>query len=227
MQRLYIANKNYSSWSLRPWVLMKELGIDFEEKLIPFTAAETYSDFRHFSPTGKVPCLTDNDITVWDSLAIIEYLAEQNTNVWPSDDKARAWARCATAEMHSGFAAIREVCGMNIGLRVELKEQSDDLKSDVSRIEELWLDGLSTFSGPFLAGDSFTAVDAFYAPIVFRFMTYDIELSCTAQTYCDLILSLNSMKEWQQRGIEETWRDQPHEMDILKYGTVLSDLRTD
>src|SRR5690349_9794152 len=116
MYTLYIANKNYSSWSLRPWLLMRQLGIPFEERLVPF--GHGAGGFRTFSPTGKVPCLVDGDTVVWDSLSIVEYLADRHPGVWPAEPKARAWARSAAAEMHSGFAALRERCTMNLGIRV-------------------------------------------------------------------------------------------------------------
>jgi glutathione S-transferase len=141
MYTLYIANKNYSSWSLRPWVLMKELGIAFDEQLRRFEPGGAWSSFRTFSPTGKVPTLRDGENTVWDSLAIAEYLAERHAGVWPADAKARAWARCASAEMHSAFATLRQQCSFNLGLRVKLREMPEALKKDVARIDELWSEG--------------------------------------------------------------------------------------
>jgi glutathione S-transferase len=151
MYALYIANRNYSSWSLRPWVLLKTLSIEFEECFVPFLEGATYEEFRKFSPTGLVPCLVDGDLTVWDSLSITEYLAEAHSEIWPSDREARAWARSASAEMHSGFSALRNVCGMNVGVRVRLHEQSDALKANLARLDELWTEGLDRFGGPFLA----------------------------------------------------------------------------
>ena len=145
MYTLHIANKNYSSWSLRPWVLMKELGIEFNEQLIVFGDEPTWQAYRRLSPSGKVPCLTDESTTVWDSLAIIEYLAERHEGVWPKDAKARAWARCAAAEMHSGFQSLRDICSMNVGLRIRMNTVSEGLQKDVDRIDSLWSHGLDTY----------------------------------------------------------------------------------
>ena len=165
MYELFIANKNYSSWSLRPWVLMKALGIPFTERMIPFASPEeNRAAFLKFSPNGKVPCLVDDGNAIWDSLAIAEYLHERHPGVWPADARARAWARSAAAEMHSGFATLRNICGMNCGVRVKLNAISPDLQRDVSRIAELWNDGLTRFGGPFLAGRNFTNADAFFCP---------------------------------------------------------------
>ena len=168
MYQLFIANKNYSSWSLRPWVLMRERGIAFEEVLRPFVEGGSHAAFVAFSPTGKVPCLLDGGTVVWDSLAIVEYLAERHAGVWPADPLARAWARCAAAEMHSGFGVLRNECSMTVGLRLELHRVSDGLRSELARLEELWGEGLARFGGPFLAGAAFTAVDAFFVPVAGR-----------------------------------------------------------
>jgi len=137
MPILYIANRNYSSWSLRPWVLMRERRIAFEEVLVPFGGNAEFRDFRAFSPSGKVPCLVDDDGTVvWDSLAIVEYLAEASPGIWPAGRAPRAWARSAAAEMHAGFA-LRATCTMNCGLRVRLHEVSAPLQADVERIDRV------------------------------------------------------------------------------------------
>jgi glutathione S-transferase len=225
MYTLYIANKNYSSWSLRPWVLMRELGIEFDERLVPFETGTSWSAFRKFSPTGKVPCLVDGDQTVWDSLGITEYLAERHPEVWPIDSHARAWARCAAAEMHSGFSVLRERCSMNCGIRVRLNDMPGTLQRDIQRIDELWTEGLNRFGGPFLAGKSFTAVDAFYAPIAFRVQTYDLELSDSAAAYATRLLQLPSMKSWYAAALTEPWREHDHEDEIRRTGVVLQDLR--
>ena len=176
MYELYIANKNYSSWSLRPWILLKERAIPFSERLIPFSEDSNWVSFREFSPNGKVPCLHDQGETIWDSLAIIEYLAERHPGLWPEESRARTWARCASAEMHSGFGALRERCTMNCGIRVRLNDYPAALITDVARLNELWNEGLTRFGGPFLAGASFTAVDAMFAPVVFRAQTYGLAL---------------------------------------------------
>lgn len=227
MFELYIANKNYSSWSLRPWVLMKALEIPFNEHLMPFEGGTgaSHDTFIRFSPSGLVPCLVDDDLAVWDSLAIVEYLAEQHTNVWPGDKSARAWARSATAEMHSGFGALRDECPMNCGVRVALDSVSAKLKADVARLDILWQQGLERFGGPFLAGKRFTAVDAFYAPVAFRVQTFNLSLSDASQAYVGHLLALPAMKAWYQAALEEPWRESMHEADTLKNGTLTADYR--
>ena len=225
MKKLYIANKNYSSWSLRPWVLMHELNIPFEEKLQPLSSGSSWQEFRNFSPNGMVPCLSDSGNVVWDSLSIIEYLAESYPNVWPDSISARAWARSASAEMHSGFSHLRNLCTMNCGLRIELKQMTEGLQKDINRIDELWNQGIKQYKGPYLAGDSFTAVDAFYAPVVFRIQTYDLKLSTLSQEYCTRLLSLNSMKTWYKQALQESWREPGHEQDAIQCGKILNDYR--
>lgn len=225
MYQLYIANKNYSSWSLRPWILMKTLAIPFEEIMVPFTPISSWNEFRVFSPTGKVPCLSYAQITVWDSLAIIEYLAESYPTVWPESSEARAWARCASAEMHSGFSTIRNCCPMNLAIRLRLNQQTSELKKELSRLDELWNQGLDEFGGPFLAGDKFTAVDAFFAPVAFRLQSYALTLSPTALAYAEMLRKLPEMVEWQQAALKEVWREEEHERETLEQGTLLQDLR--
>jgi len=222
MLSLYIANKNYSSWSLRPWLLMRQLGISFEEKLVPFGAKNA---FRAFSPSGRVPCLIDGQTVVWDSLAIVEYLAEQFSMVWPAGKVPRAWARSAAAEMHSGFASLRNLCGMNCGLRVRIDPYPVALLEDFARVDELWNDGFSRFGGPFLAGKTFSAADAFFAPLAFRMQTYEPNLSELSQQYVTRLLSLPAMQEWYTAALGEVWRDEEHEAEVRQVGTVLADLR--
>ncbi|WP_243040202.1 glutathione S-transferase family protein [Dyella sedimenti] len=225
MPILYIANKNYSSWSLRPWVLLSELGLPFEERLQVFGPGSNWDVFRRFSPNGRVPCLVDGDTAVWDSLAITEYLAESHPAVWPSDRAARTWARCAAAEMHAGFATLREQCGMNCGIRVRLREAGPALRADVARIVELWNEGLARFGGPFLAGPAFTAVDAFFAPVVFRAQTYGLMIEGPASDYARRMLALPSMRRWYDAALAEAWRDQGHEGDVLRHGDIIEDRR--
>lgn len=225
MYDLYIANKNYSSWSLRPWVLMRELGVPFREKLVPFGGPANPDAFRGFSPTGKVPCLVDGDITVWDSLAIAEYVGERHAGVWPAEARARAWARSAAAEMHSGFQALRNDCGMNCGIRVSLNAVSSALARDLKRLETLWADGIAQFGGPFLVGAGFSAADAFYAPVAFRIQSYDPPLSDDARRYVSLLLELPSMKEWYRAALAETWRDEEHDAEARASGAWREDLR--
>jgi len=224
MYTLHIANKNYSSWSLRPWVLMRALDIPFEERLMPFEGAVSPS-FKAFSPSGRVPCLAHEGRTVWDSLAIVEYLAERHDGVWPADATARAWARSAAAEMHSGFQTLRDMCGMSCGLRVELHERPAALQADIARIAGLWAEGPDRFGGPYLAGSAFTAVDAFYAPVTFRALIYGLDLGEAGNLYATMIRDLPAMREWYEQGLAEPWRDVAHEAEIAGYGKVTHDFR--
>ncbi|WP_043315963.1 glutathione S-transferase family protein [Microbulbifer sp. HZ11] len=225
MMQLYIANKNYSSWSLRPWLLATQLGIPFEEILVPFDEGGSWDKFRVFSPTGQVPCLVDGDITVWDSLAITEYLFEANSAVWPADKAARSWARCAAAEMHAGFFALRNQCSMNCGVTVSLHQIDNALKRDLTRLEELWRQGLERFGGPFLAGDQFTAVDAFFAPVVFRLFGYQLTLGEGAMAYADHMRELPAMQAWLRDAIREPWREADHEDELRAVGSIIEDRR--
>ena len=219
---LYIGNKNYSSWSLRPWVLLRELNIPFRERQAIF-GTDKFSDF---SPTGKVPCLVDGQTTVWDSLAITEYVAEHHANVWPAEASARAWARSAAAEMHSGFFALRDVCTMNCGIRVKLKTFSTALQRDLARLEELWADGIGRFGGPFLTGARFCAADAFYAPVAFRIQTYEPPINPAARRYAAQLLALPAMERWYMAALTETWRDEPHEAEARAVGEWTADHRS-
>jgi glutathione S-transferase len=225
MYQLYIGNKNYSSWSLRPWVLLRELGVGFEEQLIPFDDGAAWSAYRRLCPSGKVPCLIDGDTRVWDSLAIAEYLAERHAGVWPQDPRLRAWARSAAAEMHSGFAELRARCSMSCGVRMRLNERSAGLEQDLARLTTLWLDGLQRSGGPFLAGERFSAADAFYAPVAFRIQTYGLTLDAAADAYARRLLQLPSMQAWYAAALAEPWRHAAHEIEIGANATLLSDLR--
>jgi glutathione S-transferase len=225
MLQLYIGNKNYSSWSLRPWILLKQLGIPFEERLVPFGAADGRSNFADFSPTGRVPCLVDGTLTVWDSLAITEYLAEQHPAVWPQDPAARAWARCVSAEMHAGFAQLRNICTMNCGIRVRLHTWPPALLADWRRLDAIWCEGIERFGGPFLLGAQFCAADAFFAPVAFRGQTYAPELSSTAAAYLARLRQLPGMLDWYAAALQETWRDEDHEQEARAAGVWLEDLR--
>ncbi len=225
MYELYIGNKNYSSWSLRPWLLLRALGIPFAEHVVPFDPGTSWAKFRAFSPSGKVPCLVDGATVAWDSMGITEYLAERHAGVWPQDPLARAWARCAAAEMHSGFGALRQHCSMNCGLRVRLDAISPALQRDLDRVDELWSEGLRRFGGPFLAGPAFTAVDAFYAPVAFRVRTYGLAMSEGAAAYARRLLALPAMRDWDDEALAEPWRDADHEVDAMQGATLIEDLR--
>ncbi len=226
MFELHIANKNYSSWSLRPWLLMKALDIPFVEKLHYFASPETPSTFGALSPSAKMPVLVSNGFSIWDTLSIVEYLAEEYPAVWPLEKVNRAWARSACAEMHSGFFTLRNECSMSVGVRVRLHELSRALKSDIARIESLWTDGLDRFQGVWLAGDQFTAVDAFFGPVAFRFRTYGIVLGERSQAYAERLLSHPTMMAWEQGALNETVRDKSHDVGIERMGLIIQDFRS-
>ena len=225
MRELYIANKNYSSWSLRPWLLMRELNIAFTEHLVPFQPHDNFSQFRRFSPTGKVPALVQDGLVVWDTLAITEFLYEQHQEVWPEDSKARAFARCAAAEMHSGFASLRNQCGMSCGHRVKLHQISAELQRDIDRLNELFAHGLHEFGGPFLAGERFTAVDAFFAPVAFRQQSYQLPFTEPALSYLNLLLALPAMQDWYAQALAEIWVDSAHDAEVAAAGQIIADHR--
>jgi glutathione S-transferase len=225
MFELFIGNKNYSSWSLRPWVLMRGLNIPFRENLVPFGGASSPDAFRAFSPTGKVPALVDGNITVWDSLSITEYVGERHAGVWPAEAAARAWARSASAEMHSGFQALRGTCPMNCGIRVTLESVDAPLARDLARLDALWADGIGRFGGPFLTGPQFCAVDAFFAPVAFRIQTYELPVNAGARRYASQLLALPAMKDWYAAALQETWRDEEHEAESRVTGQWQVDLR--
>jgi glutathione S-transferase len=224
MYTLHVGNKNYSSWSLRPWALMSELGIPFEEVNHVFGAGFLRS-IAGKSPTNRVPVLHHDGRQVWDSLAILEYLADRHAGVWPTDANARAWARCAAAEMHSSFQALRNTCGMNCGIRVKLHNVGEPLARDIARIAELWTEGLNRFGGPFLAGREFGGVDAFFCPVAFRVQSYGLELPEAAAAYARRLLAAPSMKRWYDAALAEPWRDADHEAEIPHVGRIVQDLR--
>ena len=222
---LITANRNYSSWSLRPWLLMTMLGIPFEDRVEPFTKPANYDEFRAFSPTGQVPVLIDGERTIYDSLGIALYLADRHEGVWPVDEAERAWAMCAVTEMHGGFSALRNDCTMNVGVRVKPKPMSDALKRDVVRIAELWAQGLDSFGGPFLAGPRFTAADAFFAPVAFRVRTYGLDVGRAGQAWVDHMLMLPPMLAWEKDALTESWREAGHEEELRACGVIIADYR--
>lgn len=202
MYRLFVSAP-LSSWSLRPWILLKELAIPFETKQLRYEldAVKRHESFAQVSPTAKVPCLYHDGEVIWDSLAIMEYIAEDYPQVWAEDKKARAWSRSACAEMHSGFSALREVCGFNPLEDVPLASIPDAVQTDLRRINQLWEEGLARFGGPFLAGNRFTAVDAFFVPVASRIATYHLEsmLNPLALVYQQRLLALPSFAVWTGR----------------------------
>jgi glutathione S-transferase len=222
---LITANRNYSSWSLRPWLLMQALGLPFVDRVEAFVDTLSYDTFRRFSPTGQVPVLLDGNRTVWDSLAITLYLAERHAGIWPADEGARAWTQSAVAEMHGGFGALRSVCTMNVGVRVRPNPFSAVVTREIARVGELWTEGLSRFGGPFLAGRDFSAADAFYAPVVFRVRTYGLEVGSAGGAWVRRMLDHPAMRAWETAALAETWRDPAHEAELATCGTVLEDHR--
>jgi glutathione S-transferase len=218
--KLVIGNKNYSSWSLRPWLLLKQLGVPFEEEKVSFNDPQFRARVRKYSPVGKVPVLVDGDLVVWDSLAIVEYVADRfpDRGVWPAAREARARARSICAEMHSGFQALRSHLGMNCELHLPMPVLEAATRRDVARICELWADcaHYAAGSGPFLFG-AFSAADAYFAPVVRRFVTYDVALPEAARRYVATIDALPSMREWMSAALaendwytpDESYRDKP------------------
>jgi glutathione S-transferase len=221
---LITANRNYSSWSLRPWLLMKTLGIPFEDRLEPFTKPDNYEEFRSFSPTGQVPLLIHGERAIPDSLAIALYLADRHPGVWPEGEEARIFAQGAVAEMHGGFGQLRNDCTMNVGVRVTPKPMSEGLKRNVQRVKEIFEAGLKRFGGPWLAGAQFTAVDAFYAPVAFRIRTYDLDVG-KGQAWVDRVLAHPAMLEWEEAALAENWREEAHEAELAACGAVTADYR--
>jgi glutathione S-transferase len=207
MPTLVIANKCYSSWSLRPWLLMKQLGIAFDEITIPLDLPDTKEKVLKHSPAGKVPILIDGDVTTWESIAIMEYVGEAyGASAWPKDRKARAMARSVAAEMHAGFSALRSACPMNLAKKFAQKDRGEAVSRDVARFSEIVRQARERFGlgGPFLFG-AFSAADSMYAPLVTRLDTYSIALDATTRAYGDAILSLPAFQEWRSAALEEEW----------------------
>ncbi|MDD5273908.1 MAG: glutathione S-transferase family protein [Methylovulum sp.] len=204
---LIIGNKNYSSWSLRPWLFLKHHGIAFEEVRIPLYRDDTSARIVPFSPAGKVPVLLDDGLTVWDSLAILEYLAERfpQTQGWPKRQAERAKARSLAAEMHSGFANLRSHCGMNCRRQPAAKVLPEVVYKEAARINTIWQECRETYAadGPWLLGP-FSILDAMYAPVALRFYSYQLETGNLAQAYVDTVLSHPAVKEWIASGQAET-----------------------
>jgi glutathione S-transferase len=206
--KLVIGNKNYSSWSMRPWLALRANNIPFEEVFIPlYTGEDDKKRILSFTHSGKVPALIDGDVTVWDSLAIIEYVAERfpQAKLWPEDRARRAHARSVSAEMHSGFAALRNECGMNLHRPVCATALSADARANIERILQIWSECRERYGkmGRFLFGD-FGAADAMFAPVVHRFRTYAVEVAPEAQAYMDTMMSLPAFQEWTRAGLAET-----------------------
>jgi glutathione S-transferase len=213
MLKIVVGNKKYSSWSLRPWLVLKHAGVPFEEQVVALDMPDTAQNIRKFSPSGRVPALIDGDVTVWDSLAIAEYLNEKfpEKRLWPKDPAQRARARSVSAEMHSGFANLRNDCSMKIVQQYPAKPLRPETQADVNRIVEIWEDCLKRSGGPFLFGKEPCIADAFYAPVVSRFRTYSIAVSGAAKAYCDTIWAWPALQSWVADAQKETLRAKLHE----------------
>jgi glutathione S-transferase len=196
---LVIGNKNYSSWSLRPWLAMRQAGLPFREVRIPLYTPQSKAQIRSYSPSGKVPCLVDGALAVWDSLAICEYLAERHpqAKLWPADPYARAVARSISAEMHSGFQNLRSNMSMNCRKRFPGMGRTVEVAGEIERVQRSWGQAREKHGagGPFLFG-AFTIADAMYAPVVLRFRTYAVQLNPVCREYADAILALPAMQQW-------------------------------
>lgn len=221
---LVIANKLYSSWSMRPWLVMRAFDIPFDETVIPLKQPDTKARILEFSPAGKVPVLIDGDAVVWESLAIISYLADLNPAkpIWPKDRIALAHAKAIAMEMHSGFQTLRQACPMNLGKRFAAPAMTDDLKANLDRLENMWRDARKRFAGdrgPFLFG-AFTAADAMYAPVVTRLETYNLPVVADTRAYMDAVLSHPAFLDWKRAAFQEPWRIADYETGH----TVIEDL---
>lgn len=216
---LVIANKAYSSWSLRAWLALKATGATFEEVVIPLREADTRSEILKYSPSSKLPVLIHGEITVWESLAIIEYLAEKHpgAGLWPKDGAARAFARAAAAEMHGGFLALRRALPMNVRRTFPTPELDEETGAQINRVQAIWREAGRSFGtacgdGVFLMG-GFSALDAVYAPVASRFATYSIALESHAASYVEVILAHPFMEEWRDAAHREPWIIPDYEID--------------
>lgn len=202
---LVIGNKNYSSWSLRPWLVLKQTGLNFTEIWIPLDTLTTHKEIRRYSPSGKVPVLLDGDLTVWESLSICEYIAENFApDLWPQEHDARAVARSISHEMHAGFTNLRQQMPMNCRSRYPREGRKPGVQADIDRITSMWRYCREKYGykGEFLFGN-FTIVDAMFAPVVSRFITYDVKLEPFEQAYVNTIWSLPAMQEWVEAAYHE------------------------
>jgi len=213
MLKIVVGNKKYSSWSLRPWLVLKQTGAPFEEIVVPLDMPDTAANIRKYSPSGRVPALIDGDLTVWDSLAISEYLHEKfpGKGLWPQDTARRARARSIAAEMHSGFANLRNDCSMKIVSQQPYKPLRAETQADVDRVVAIWDDCLRVHGGPFLFGGRPGIADCMYAPVVSRFRTYSIPVAGAAKAYCDAVWGWPVLQEWVAAARAETLVAKLHE----------------
>jgi len=214
--KLVIGNKNYSSWSMRPWIALKAAGIPFDEEVISLYVDGSREQILKHSPAGKVPILIDGDTRVWESLAILEYAADKfpAARLWPADLAARAHARAIATEMHGGFVPLRQQCSMNMWRPPQRIALTADAQANVDRVQEIWSEARTRFGagGPFLFG-AFSAADAMYAPIVSRFETYAVEVNPTCAAYMAAMIALPSWQEWRRGALRETWVIEKFEKD--------------
>ncbi len=228
MLKLVIANKCHSSWSLRPWILLKAFDIPFEEVLIPFGPTFDDPDWKRqvmvHTPAGKVPALVDGDIQVWESLAIMDYVADiyPDLAIWPRERAARAMARSIASEMHAGFAALRGACVMNLGWRHGPRDRGEKVAADVARVTTIWREARERFGagGPFLFGE-FSAADAMYAPVTTRFTTYSLPADPVSAAYIEAVQATPAFREWREAALAEPWIVPEDEVDE----PVLEDFR--
>ena len=213
MLKIVVGNKKYSSWSLRPWLVLKHAGVPFEETVVALDMPDTDANIRKYSPSGRVPALIDGELTVWDSLSICEYLNEKfpEKRLWPQDRARRAIARSLCAEMHSGFANLRNDCSMKIVQQYPYKALRPETQAEVDRIAAIWEDCLKQSGGPFLFGKEPCIADAFYAPVVSRLRTYSIPVSGAAKAYCDTVWAWPPLQAWVADAQRETLRAKLHE----------------
>jgi len=221
--QLVIGNKIYSSWSLRPWIVMRDKNIKFEEHKVRLYAPGMTEEISKYSKAGKVPILIDGNLKVWDSLAIMEYLHEQfpDAGIWPKMKSARVHARCVSAEMHSGFFGIRSACSMNLGAKFAAKDRGEDCAKDVARITEIWNQARKRYGagGEFLYG-AFSAADGMYAPVVARIEGYSIEVDEVSRRYMNAVMEHPAYQEWRNEALKETWvigEEEQDEDPIEKY----------
>ena len=220
MYELYIGNRNYSSWSLRVWLLMTHFGLPFREHMVSVAGRDYNPELRPVSGNARVPCLHDDGFQVWESLAIAEYLAERQPAMWPAERRARARARSISAEMHSGFAKLRTAMPMNLKFRLKGKPAAPEVQRDIDRIVEIWEDARNNFAsaaGPYLFGD-FSIADAMYAPIVWRLHIYNVPLPPVAAAYRDTLLAHPAMQAWYQAALQETEAHAHFDQRAEEYG---------